>query len=102
MEHESLLFPFFLIFSGAAVFSTVALSLKQPLLVAYIFLGIVIGPFGFKLIDNASLLADIAEFASPTFPGRIKAYHLDRKRLYQDLLEEVEKRGVYVVLKSRS
>ncbi len=62
MEHESLLFPFFLIFSGAAVFSTVALSLKQPLLVAYIFLGIVIGPFGFKLIDNASLLADIAEF----------------------------------------
>jgi Kef-type K+ transport system membrane component KefB len=62
VEHESLLFPFFLIFSGAAVFSTVALSLKQPLLVAYIFLGIVIGPFGFKLIDNASLLADIAEF----------------------------------------
>ncbi len=62
MEHESLLFPFFLIFSGAAVFSTVALSLKQPLLVAYIFLGIVIGPFGFQLIDDASLLSDIAEF----------------------------------------
>ncbi len=62
MEHESLLFPFFLIFSGAAIFSTIALSLKQPLLVAYIFLGVVIGPFGFKLIDDASLLSDIAEF----------------------------------------
>jgi Kef-type K+ transport system membrane component KefB len=62
VEHESLLFPFFLIFSGAAVFSTVALSLKQPLLVAYIFLGMVIGPFGFQLIDDASLLSDIAEF----------------------------------------
>ncbi|MFT4861342.1 MAG: Kef-type K+ transport system membrane component KefB [Pseudohongiellaceae bacterium] len=62
MEHDSLLFPFFLIFSGAAVFSTIALSLKQPLLVAYIFLGMVIGPFGLQLIDDASLLSDIAEF----------------------------------------
>lgn len=62
MEHESLLFPFFLIFTGAAVFSTLALSLKQPLLVAYIFLGIAIGPFGFGYISDASLLSDIAEF----------------------------------------
>jgi Kef-type K+ transport system membrane component KefB len=62
MEHGSLLFPFFLIFSGAALFSTVALYLKQPLLVAYIFLGIAIGPFGLALISDASLLSDIAEF----------------------------------------
>lgn len=62
MEHESLLFPFFLIFSGAALFSTVALSLKQPLLVAYIFLGIVIGPFGLGFISDPTLLSDIAEF----------------------------------------
>jgi Kef-type K+ transport system membrane component KefB len=62
MEHDSLLFPFFLIFSGAALFSTVALSLKQPLLVAYIFLGIAIGPFGLAFISDASLLSDIAEF----------------------------------------
>jgi Kef-type K+ transport system membrane component KefB len=62
MEHESLLFPFFLIFSGAALFSTVALSLKQPLLVAYIFLGIAIGPFGLAFISNAALLSDISEF----------------------------------------
>ena len=62
MEHGSLLFPFFLIFSGAALFSTVALYLKQPLLVAYIFLGIAIGPFGLELISDASLLSDIAEF----------------------------------------
>lgn len=62
MEHDSLLFPFFLIFSGAALFSTVALYLKQPLLVAYIFLGIAIGPFGLALISDASLLSDIAEF----------------------------------------
>ncbi|MFT4749414.1 MAG: Kef-type K+ transport system membrane component KefB [Pseudohongiellaceae bacterium] len=62
MEHESLLFPFFLIFSGAALFSTVALTLKQPLLVAYIFLGIAIGPFGLAFISDASLLSDISEF----------------------------------------
>ncbi len=41
--------------------------------------------------------SDIAEFASPTFPGKINAYHLDRKRFDQDLLEEVECRGVQVL-----
>lgn len=54
---------------------------------------------GIRFLFNERLSkdrSDIAEFASPTFPGRIKAYHLDRKRLDQDLLEEVEKRGVTV------
>lgn len=41
--------------------------------------------------------ADIAEFASPTLPGRINAYHLDRKRFDQDLLDEVERKGVHVL-----
>ena len=49
---------------------------------------------GIRFLFNEQLSkdrTDIAEFASPTFPGRINAYHLDRKRLDQDLLEEVEK-----------
>jgi Kef-type K+ transport system membrane component KefB len=62
MEHESLLFPFFLIFTGAALASTLALSLRQPLLVAYIFVGVALGPFGFGLISDAPLLSQIAEF----------------------------------------
>ena len=62
MEAGTLLFSFFLIFTGAALFSTIALFLRQPLLVAYIFTGIVLGPFGFSLISDPSLLADISEF----------------------------------------
>lgn len=62
MEHDSLLFSFFLIFTGAAMLSTVALFLRQPLLVAYIFVGVILGPFGLGYIADAPLLTDIAEF----------------------------------------
>ncbi len=62
MEPDSLLFSFFLIFSGAALVSTIALVFRQPLLVAYIALGVVLGPFGSGLISEANLLSDIAEF----------------------------------------
>lgn len=62
MEHDSLLYSFFLIFTGAAVLSTAALFLRQPLLVAYIVVGALLGPFGFEYISEPSLLTDIAEF----------------------------------------
>ena len=62
MEPDSLLFSFFLIFSGAALLSTIALFFKQPLLVAYILIGIVLGPYGLSYISDPSLLTDIAEF----------------------------------------
>lgn len=62
MEANSLLYSFFLIFTGAALLSTVALVFKQPLLVAYIFVGILLGPYGLALISDPGLLADIAEF----------------------------------------
>lgn len=45
MEHESIAFSFFLIFSGAAVLASLALYARQPLLVAYIVLGALLGPF---------------------------------------------------------
>lgn len=62
MESESLLFSFFLIFSGAALLSTLALFLRQPLLVAYIVVGVLLGPFGLEYISDPSLLTDISEF----------------------------------------
>ncbi len=62
MESGSLLFTFFLLFSGAALLSTGALFLRQPLLVAYILAGALLGPFGLGRIDDPALLADIAEF----------------------------------------
>ncbi|MCY4358450.1 MAG: cation:proton antiporter [Gammaproteobacteria bacterium] len=62
MEQDSLLFSFFLIFTGAAILSTAALLLRQPLLVAYIVLGVALGPFGTSYISDPSLLTDISEF----------------------------------------
>jgi Kef-type K+ transport system membrane component KefB len=62
MESDSLLFSFFLIFSGAAILSTFALFFRQPLLVAYICVGALLGPYGMGYISDASLLTDIAEF----------------------------------------
>ncbi len=62
METESLIFSSFLIFTGAAVVSTLALYFRQPLLVAYIAIGVIIGPYGLNYISDPSLLTDISEF----------------------------------------
>ncbi|MGU9956532.1 MAG: hypothetical protein ACNYPI_02465 [Arenicellales bacterium WSBS_2016_MAG_OTU3] len=41
---DSVLFSIFLIFTGAAVLATVALYLRQAMLIAYIVLGAALGP----------------------------------------------------------
>lgn len=55
----SITFSFFLIFTGAAVFASLALATRQPLIIAYIALGACIGPYGFSLVTDTNLLADI-------------------------------------------
>jgi len=57
---EPLFQSFFLIFTGAAIIASLALYTRQPLLVAYIALGALIGPYGFKLVTNVNLLTEIA------------------------------------------
>ncbi|MCZ6459761.1 MAG: cation:proton antiporter [Gammaproteobacteria bacterium] len=52
---------FFLIFAGAAVLATVALYTRQPLLVAYIAIGCLLGPYGLALVADPDLLSEIAE-----------------------------------------
>ena len=47
------------VFSGAAVFASLALYTRQPLIIAYIALGACFGPYGLSLVDNTQLLADI-------------------------------------------
>lgn len=51
---------FFLIFSGAAILATFALYTRQPLLIAYIALGALVGPYGLAYISDLSLLSDIS------------------------------------------
>ena len=56
-----IIFSLFLIFTGAALFATLALYARQALPIAYIVLGILIGPYGFGLIDNAASIEEMAQ-----------------------------------------
>ncbi len=59
LDHQ-LVYSFFLIFSCAAVLATLALYTRQPLIVAYIVTGMVLGPSGTAWIDNPQLISSIA------------------------------------------
>ncbi len=58
---SSITTSFFLIFTGAAVLASVALYTRQPLIIAYIVLGALIGPYGIGWVTDLNLLADIAD-----------------------------------------
>lgn len=62
MESDPLVYSFFLIFSCTAVLATFALLSRQPLIVAYIAVGILLGPSGTALISDPSLIDSIAKF----------------------------------------
>ncbi len=55
----SIAYSFFLIFTGAAIFATLALFTRQPLIIGYIALGALLGPYGFSQVTDTRLLADI-------------------------------------------
>jgi Kef-type K+ transport system membrane component KefB len=59
MDATSITSSFFMIFSGAALFASVALYTRQPLIIAYIALGACIGPYGLSLVTDLGLLSDI-------------------------------------------
>ena len=51
-------FTFAAIFLGAAVLSSVALYARQPIIIAYIALGVALGPFGLKVVSDTELVSD--------------------------------------------
>ncbi len=61
MESDPLVYSFFLIFSCAAVLATFALFTRQPLIVAYIAIGILLGPSGTSLVSDPALINSIAK-----------------------------------------
>ncbi|MFT6873899.1 MAG: Kef-type K+ transport system membrane component KefB [Granulosicoccus sp.] len=60
MHDTSIIFSLFLVFSGAAVVATIALYAKQALLIAYILLGALLGPWALDLVSNPDLIAEIS------------------------------------------
>lgn len=61
MHDDAVFYTIFLIFAGAAVFSTLVLYTKQSLLVAYILLGAAFGPWGLKLVSDLSAVKQVGE-----------------------------------------
>ncbi|MDJ0833308.1 MAG: cation:proton antiporter [Gammaproteobacteria bacterium] len=60
MENESIVFSLFLIFFGAAMIATLALTVRQSLIIAYIAVGLLIGPSGLSLIHDPTLIQNIS------------------------------------------
>ena len=55
-----MVYSLFLIFVGAAVFATLALVARQSLIIGYIVLGVVLGPWGLKMVNDTQLIQDIS------------------------------------------
>lgn len=61
MQDGAIFYTVFLIFAGAAVFSTVVLFTRQSLLVAYILLGAALGPWGLGLVSDLSAVRQVGD-----------------------------------------
>lgn len=95
MHHDPIVFTIFLIFAGAALVATLALFARQALLIAYILIGAVMGPWGLGLVDDAKVINDIAHI------GIIFLLFLIGLNLQpQDLINMVRKTTVVTVISS--
>lgn len=81
---ETMVFAIFVIFTGAAILSTCALYTRQSLLVAYMLLGILIGPFGFGMISQQAFV-DQAGMVGIIFLLFLLGLHLHPQNLLQML-----------------
>jgi Kef-type K+ transport system membrane component KefB len=74
----------FLVFSGAALLSTAALFTRQSLLVAYILLGGLLGPWGLQLVTNSSTIQQAGEIGI-IFLLFLVGLHLQPQNLFHSL-----------------
>lgn len=61
MHENTIIYSIFLIFTGAAVFATLSLFVRQAMIVGYIVLGILLGPWGLDLINDTTLVSDSSQ-----------------------------------------
>src|SRR3990167_4310079 len=83
-EPDNITYVIFLIFTGTAVLSTLALFTHQSLLVAYIALGAILGPFGLKLIDNTAIVQQVGDVGI-IFLLFLLGLHLQPQNLFHSL-----------------
>ncbi|MBF13379.1 MAG: sodium:proton antiporter [Legionellales bacterium] len=82
-EH-TLLYSIFIIYTGATVFSTFALLAKQSTIVAYMILGMVIGPYGLGWLSDTTLIHEAGDVGI-IFLLFLLGLHLDPYKLVMRL-----------------
>lgn len=83
-QTNTITFVIFLIFSGTAVLSTMALFTRQSLLVAYIVLGAILGPWGLKLVNNSAIIKQAGDIGI-IFLLFLLGLHLQPQNLFHSL-----------------
>ena len=61
MDTTPVIFYIFLIFTGASILASLALYTRQSLIVAYMALGVIIGPWGLEWVDDPALISHISD-----------------------------------------
>ena len=84
MSSNAIVYSMFLIFSGAAFLATLMLYTRQSLMVAYMLLGVILGPWGLKWVNDAYLIKQIGDIGI-IFLLFLLGLHLDPQNLWQML-----------------
>lgn len=92
MAGNDLLTSISLIYAGAAFVATFALFSRQSLVISYILLGVLMGPYGFKVVSDDTMVQDIGHVGM-IFLLFLAGLHLDPKNLASML-----KKAVFVTL----
>ncbi len=89
---SGLITALFLIFFGAAALSTLALLTRQSMLVAYMVLGVLLGPWSLRLINDANMVRNVGAIGI-IFLLFLLGLHLPIQKLWQ-MLKKVSLVGV--------
>lgn len=84
MAQHTISHVIFLIFFGTAILSTLALFTRQSLLVAYILVGAMLGPYGLKFISNGVIIKQAGDIGI-IFLLFLLGLHLQPQNLFHSL-----------------
>lgn len=84
VELQPVTYVIFLIFTGTAILATLALFTRQSMLVAYIALGAILGPWGLKLVNNTEMIKQAGDIGI-LFLLFLLGLHLQPQNLFHSL-----------------
>ncbi|MHC4865818.1 MAG: cation:proton antiporter domain-containing protein [Planctomycetota bacterium] len=92
---DNIILELALIFAGASIIATIFLYLKQPIILAYIFLGMLVGPWGIGLFEDSSHIEHISHL------GIILLMFLIGLNLHPQKLSQLLKKTALITLATR-